>query len=123
MSHFQFTFNQEKKTVGFYNPTFQKISNEEYLKEKQKEQNKPKDENFNNSDSKKTIIILIIVSVISVITLTVGGYFVGKKVNEIRKKRANELKDDFEYATADSDNAILSDENSQENDVLGIRKD
>ena len=125
LSHFQFTFEQDKKIVGFYNPIMPRISNEDYLREKEKEkqQTKEKNENLNNSDDKKTIIIIIIISVISVIILSVAGYFVGKKVNEIRKKRANELKDEFEYVTADNNNANQSDENSQENDVLGIRKD
>ena len=115
ISHFQFTFDQENKIVGFYNPIMPKIDNEEYMKEK--EGQNPN----NNSYSKKTIIIIIVVSVIAVLGLGVGAFFLGKKLNEIRKKRANELRDDFEYIS-DSINGPESTEKNQDNDILGIEK-
>lgn len=41
-------------------------------------------------------------------------------MNENRKKRANELRDeDFEYSTSDSINSV---ENTQEKDILGFKK-
>ena len=92
-----------------------KIDNEEYMKEK--EGQNPN----NNSYSKKTIIIIIVVSVIAVLGLGVGAFFLGKKLNEIRKKRANELRDDFEYIS-DSINGPESTEKNQDNDILGIEK-
>ena len=115
-SHFQFTFDQEKKILGFYNPAMPRIKNTDYLKSIQDEQNK----NVNNSKNKKKIILIIIISIISVLVLAAISYFLGKKLNENRKKRANELKDeDFEYSTSDS---INSNENSLEKDILGIKK-
>ena len=117
--NFQFSFNQEKKLVGFYNPIMPRISNEEYMKELERNKN-----GGNNPDDNKTIIVIIVVSVIVVILIAVGAYFLGKKLNEIRKRRANELKDEnFEYIASDNINDNKTDENIRENDVLGIEKD
>ena len=116
ISHFQFTFDQENKKVGFYNPIMPKINNEEYMRGKESQNQN------NNSYSKKTIITIIIVSVISVLALGVGAFFLGKKLNEIRKKRANELRDDYDYIS-DSINGPESTEKNQNNDILGIEKD
>ena len=93
-----------------------RIKNDDYLKSIQDEQNK----NNNNSSNKKKITIIIIISIISVLVLAAIAYFLGKKLNENRKKRANELRDeDFEYSTSDS---ISSNENNLEKDILGIKK-
>ena len=59
---------------------------------------KPKyngDEQIENKDS--NLIIYIIISCILVIITGILGYFIGKYFNKIRKKRANELSDDYEY--------------------------
>ena len=114
-SHFQFTFDQEKKILGFYNPAMPRMKNDDYLKSIQDEQNI----NVNNSNNKKKIAIIITISVISVLVLAVIAYFLGKKLNENRKKRANELKDDFDYSTSDS---INSNESNLEKDILGLKK-
>ena len=118
LSHYQITFDQDKKLIGFYNPSMPKISNEDYIKEREKEQN----ENNQKSDKKK-IIIIVVVCVIGAIGLSIGAYFLGKKLNEIRKRRANELKDDFDYTTTEKINDNKEGENNNENDVLGIQKD
>ena len=115
-SHFQFTFDQEKKTVGFYNPILPRIKNEDYLKNIQ-ERNK---NIINDPNNKKTITYIIMISVILIIVLGIVAYFLGKKLNENRKKRANELNDeDFEYSTSTSINSV---ENTQEKDVFGLKK-
>ena len=114
-SHFQFTFDQEKKILGFYNPAMPRMKNDDYLKSIQDEQNI----NVNNFNNKKKIAIIITISVISVLVLAVIAYFLGKKLNENRKKRANELKDDFDYSTSDS---INSNESNLEKDILGLKK-
>ena len=41
--------------------------------------------------------LFIILACILVVITGVLGYFLGKYLNKIRKKRANELKDDYEY--------------------------
>ena len=113
--NYQFTFDQERKIVGFYNPIMPRIKNDDYLK-----QIEDKNQIVNGSDNKKTIIYVIVICIILILILGIAGYFLGKKMNENRKRRANELKDeDFEYSTSDS---INSGENSQGKDILGIKK-
>ena len=82
-------FDEDGKRIGFYNQNLPKISNEEYLKNKNKKEDK------NNSNN----IILFIGIGVGVIILVALGYFLGKVLNANRKKRANELIDDFEYTT------------------------
>ena len=117
-SHFQFTFDQDKKMVSFYNPVMPKISNEDYLKQ-------IRDKNKNNDGDKTTLIIIIIASILTIIIFSVGGYFIGKKLNEIRKRRANELKDDFDYTASENINGAKPEDNNnteqeEGKDVLGI---
>ena len=110
-SHFQFTFDQERKIVGFYNQYLPMIKNDDYMKRIEKN-----NKILNDSGNKKTIIYIIVISVLSVVILGTIAYFLGKKMNENRKKRANELNDeDFEYSTSDSINSI---ENSKEKNTL-----
>ena len=100
-SHFQFTFDQDKKLIGFYNPIMPRISNEEYMKNL---------DNDNNPESGSKIYYVIPGFIILTFVLAAVGYFLGKKLNENRKKRANELNDDnFEYGA----NII----NPNENDI------
>ena len=89
-SNFQLTFNQEQKTVGFYNLQLEKIPNEEYIKNhQQKSQN----------TGKSNTLLYVILIIIGIAILIVLAYFLGKKLNENRKRRANELKDDdFDYS-------------------------
>jgi hypothetical protein len=117
-SHFQFTFDQDKKMVSFYNPVMPKISNEDYLKQ-------IRDKNKTNDGDKTTLIIIIIASILTIIIFSVGGYFIGKKLNEIRKRRANELKDDFDYTASENINGAKPEDNNnteqeEGKDVLGI---
>ena len=113
-SHFQFTFDQERKIVGFYNPVLPRIKNEDYIKDIQEKNN------VNNEDDKKTIIYIILICILLILIMGGIAYFLGKKMNENRKKRANELKDeDFEYSTSDSINSF---ENTSENKIFGFKK-
>ena len=97
ISHFQFTFDQDQKTVGFYNNQLEKIPNEEYMK------NIIKDSDKKSKTSKLHLSLLIISIIILIGVLVVMAYFLGKKLNENRKKRANELNEDFDY-TAEKNN-------------------
>ena len=113
--HYQFTFDQERKIVSFYNPVMPRIKNDDYLR-----QIEDQNQIINAAGNKKTIIYIIVISIILIVILGTLGYFLGKKLNENRKKRANELKDeDFEYSTSDSINSV---ENTQEKDILGFKK-
>jgi len=75
-----FTFNQDSKMIGYYN--------EDLPGGKKKN---------NNSDNK---YILIIVVVILIIVFGILGFFVGKLVyDKMRKKRINEIDDNYDYNT------------------------
>ena len=93
-SHFQFTFNQEQKTVGFYNTKLEKIDNDEYMKNNNNNNN-----NNNNKKNSLYLVILIVIVVILIVALAGMSYYLGKKIKENRKKRANELDDEeYEYS-------------------------
>ena len=103
--------NEFYATVFKAGMDFLTCKNDDYLKAIEK-----KNKILNGSDNKKTVIYIIVISVLSVVILGTMAYFLGKKMNENRKKRANELNDeDFEYSTSDSINSI---ENSKEKNTL-----
>ena len=106
-------FNEDSKAIGFYNSALPKISNEEYIKN----QNNKKENNSNNSSSGN--IWLYIGIGVGIIILVALAYYLGKVLNDKRKKRANELNDEFDYV---SGRPINSNEGNQEEKVgnLGI---
>ena len=79
---YKFVFNQDKKEIGFYNTN--------YLEEK-------------NETKNYMIYIKIIIFVVLSIIFLFLGIKIGKMLNKSRKKRANELTDDYEYYS-DSNN-------------------
>lgn len=80
---YQSTFDLDKKTVGFYNKNFKNENTSEQPK---------------SSGSMTALYIIILVIIVAV--LVVVAYYFGKKFNESRKRRANELNDDdFEYSS------------------------
>ena len=88
---FQFTINLDENWVGFYNPNKEKINPEE------KNPDNKSDSNTGMSKTKK--ILLIVGLVVLFIGLSVGMFFLGRKLKNDRKKRANELTDDnFDYS-------------------------
>ena len=67
----------------------------------------------------------IILEVIIGLLLVVIAYFIGKKINEQRKKRANELNDNYEYTSGEENNINgaednLIQNNNQNNNRLGF---
>ena len=90
---YPFTINLDAKTIGFYLDK----------KDIYKKLNNTKDIISNNDDkikeeSKVKNILIIIGEILIGIILIILAYFIGMKVKEGRKKRANELKDDcYEY--------------------------
>ena len=85
---YQLVFNQEAKTISFYNPNIE-ISGEE---------NKDKIIVIKKSFESKYIIIIICLSLVLVLGIgfIIGCYFYNKNKSK-KKKRANELDDDYEY--------------------------
>ena len=97
ISHFQFTFDQEKKELGFYNPNLKKIPNDIFMKNLGEEK---MDKKILQKNWHLFVIIVILFGL-----LVALAYFLGKKLNENRKKRANELNDDdFDYSSDKKNN-------------------
>ena len=84
LKKYQLTFDLDSKTINYY------VSST--IKKEDKE----------NSTGKIILIVAIIIICGGVLLVT--GYFLGKKLNEMRKKRANELNDDFDYSAKNNEN-------------------
>ena len=97
---YNFVYNGKSKTLGFY----QKKNDSKFEKEK----------NINNKNLKLElnalkIFIIIILLIIFISLAVIFAYYLGKQLNLIRKKRANELiDDDFEYISSSSNKYKLS---------------
>ena len=93
----QYVFNYDSKTIEIYDQD--KIINNTKRKDKKEDK-----KNFSGA-------LRIILEVIVGILLVVIAYFIGKKINEQRKKRANELNDDYEYTYGEENNINGAEDN------------
>lgn len=85
LQKYQFVFNYDAKTIGFYIPQPKENEKEDDNKNKEKEKNKK---------FYQTTIFQIIVGALLMSVLLVLAYFIGRTQLNKRQKRANELKDD-----------------------------
>lgn len=112
LRRYQFIFNYDSKTIGFYNENI-----------KEKNETNITDSNPDlNSNNNSYIRIIIEVSIgVLLIALIFVAFIVGRKLNNQRKKRANELMDDnYEYLTKENN----PENNNPENDLnLGLDKE
>ena len=100
--NYQFMFDQDNKRILFYNPLYEKISNEE---KKGKE-----------GGISLLIITILIICVVLIIACGLIFLYLCKKNNWTivkKKKRANELDDDFEYQSH-------NDNNEKKENALGV---
>ena len=113
---YSFTLNVDEKLVGLYNP-YLPIDKAE-LEEIKEINNNIKNED-NNKIKKSIYIILLIIFIIGLSILT---FYMGMKIKEERKKRANELKDDnYEYLAETKEKKINSSQQTIElNSRIGI---
>ena len=89
---YQLVFNYDSKTIGLYlSNKKDQVINEDG---KNKTNSMINEEKRNNRSVKRTIL-----EILFGICLVIVAYFIGKKINEQRKKRANELQDDYDYYT------------------------
>ena len=88
---YKFIFDQESKSVGFYCPDGCIDGGNSQIKE-------------NSFNYKKFFIIFGII--IGAIIILIIGIFIGKKIFEVRKRRANELLEVYEYKE-DENNKII----------------
>ena len=94
---FQFVFNIESKTIGYYRQFF-----------KDDEENNDEDDNKDNNSDTTRIIIIVSLAVIFAILLIIFGMVIQKFCCKDRKKRANELKDNYEYESENAEENILA---------------
>ena len=100
---YQFVFDFENKQIGYYY--------DRYRKEKNNENERSNDDKINNGNKnlKKYFGYISIILVLSCLLIALG-FILGKKVYNIRKKRANELDDDYEYKEDKKGEAINENE-------------
>ena len=93
---YQLVFNYDSKTIGLY---IAKSKNEvnEVVNDNNKNNKNNNLINEGEETPKSRSVIRTILEVFFGIFLVVIAYFIGKKINEQRKKRANELEDDYDY--------------------------
>ena len=95
LEKYAFNYNMEPKEIGFYKPG--NINN----KNKDKE----------DKDDSKNILIINLIWIGVLIIVLVVFFFIGKKIlSKMRKKRANELEDDYDY-TVNGENNEKKNEN------------
>ena len=101
-----FTFNQDKKVIGFY---IHKTINEN---EGNNNEDKEKDNNNSNKQSYTGLIFLIVGIFLLVVEAIIAGVCIYKKFYLNRRKRANELKDDnYDYLADNSNNKEVINDN------------
>ena len=103
---YQLVFNQDRKTIGFYNVNIQK-------NESNKNDNNYEEETNNSNNVFKSIwfwiIIIAIIVIIIIITVFISKYIYGAS----RRKLANELDDDgFDYETHKNEDNNNNEENN-----------
>ena len=77
-------FNVDQNIIEIYN---------NYIKEEDSESDSKSNSFFHKAKTPLTIIFIIVLLVITGIIF----YFLGKNLNKIRKKKANEMDDDYDY--------------------------
>ena len=114
LEKYSFNYNMESKEIGFYKKG--NIDNKE----------KDKDNNKKDKDDSKKILLINLFWIGVLIIVLVVFFFIGKKLLcKIRKKRANELDDNYEY-TVNGENNEKKNENdynyNNENENLDYNK-
>ena len=110
LKKYKFIFDIDSKLMGFFcsNQCPNNSSDE-------KNDNSPNSEEQNNNKIKESnisnnkLIIIISIVIISIIIL-ITGIFIGKKLYEVRKRRANELLDLYEYKGNEQNEKIIDKE-------------
>ena len=95
-----FSFNIDRKSILFYN--------EKQFNDKFEENDIIEGVNENDILSKrdKKNILIIIILIVGAICFSILSFYLGIKIRERRKKRANELRDEYEYISERETNNI-----------------
>ena len=101
---YKFVFNPESKIISFYRNYYPK-----------EPENEPRDNNNNNLGVVFKIIIIILLSILLVfLGIKIGKILYGMK----RKKRANELVDDYDYESHDNNKNQNNNDDIDNNDCI-----
>ena len=100
LKKYPINFNLDSKMIEIYNG---------YYQEDIEENNKNENDIKKNNNANNITVYLYIIIIFFAITITgILGYFLGKYLNKIRKKRANELIDEDEYEYTPEDQKIIN---------------
>ena len=102
---YKFIFNQENKQIGFYSK-MNKTNVSDDINEPDNTNN-ISNNNINSNNDYKLIWIIGIIIILAAILILIG-YFIGKYIHQSRKKRANELNDEYEYTDKGENNNIIN---------------
>lgn len=95
-----FSFNIDRKSILFYN---EKQFNDKF-EENDIFENTNENEKLEKRENKNIFIIIILI--VGAICLSILSFYLGIKIRERRKKRANELRDEYEYISERETNNI-----------------
>ena len=97
LQKYEFIFNYDEYTIGFYQNYLE-------IKEKIEKRKEKKDNNYGNNKKSLKIFFEICFCIILILL----GYLIGKKIHERRKLKANELADDdYEYSSENGNYKIF----------------
>ena len=95
-SLYKFVFNQEQKTIGFYNPLLKKIPNSEFDFDNIEKNDTSINNNNESNSTMKTILTYFLYFLCIFVCILIIIYIL-KNLYMKRKKRANELIENFDY--------------------------
>ena len=108
----------DSKMINIYNEGMNNNNDKSEEDESDGDHKSEEDENNNNSDkneenkknnnklSTKYIILIIFLIIVLISIFSILFYYIGKNLNKIRKKKANELNDGYDYTIAEENNII-----------------
>jgi Mg2+/citrate symporter len=120
MRKYPVLFGTFSRLMGFY---INKNIKTEKEKKEQKEEQKVIDKINSNNSSNKNYLVYILIIIVALV-FTIVGLLIGKKIFFMRRKRANELTDDYyQYDTEKKDikNDNLTSANIEMNSKLGLK--
>ena len=108
LQKYQFVHNYEKETIGFYIPEKDEEDNkgeddnkepEEPKETQSKEKEEPQKpvKKDDNSSQNKYLYVYIFIGIIVGICLLIAAFCLGKSMYQHRKRKANELEENFDY--------------------------
>ena len=113
LQKYLFNFDTDSKTIGFYTD----LNNDSNYNESEEIDNNSNSNSDDNNNKSLNFYLWILWGVLLLIT-GIGCFFLGKILyDKNRKKRANELDDDYEYKQNNNEESLT---NNSKNNKLGI---